>query len=290
MASHKIRNRKTNEIKEIKEDRLPLFLYGNIFGRIFARILAMKFISKISGWFMNRSISRIMIKNFIKNNHINMDDYPETKYQNFNEFFIREIDHSKRPIDKNKKIFISPADSKLTVYKINKASKFKIKDSYYKIEDLIKDDIYKEYLNGYCLIFRLCVDDYHRYCYIDDGEHDKPVHIKGQFHAVRPIVLDYYNIYKRNARTWTLLKTKNFNNIIHVEVGALNVGKIHNHHQKYKFKKGEEKGYFLFGASTVVLLVKENQITIDNDILEASKKDIETIVKYGEKIGIKKQD
>jgi len=287
MASYKLRNRKTNEIKEIKEDKATLFLYRNIFGRLIARFLSLRFISKLGGAYMNSKLSTKRIPKFIKGNNINMDEYPEAKYNNFNEFFIRKIDLKKRPIDKNKDSFISPADSKLTVYDINEQSEFKIKDSYYKVKDLINNDIYKEYLGGQCLIFRLCVDDYHRYCYIDDGEHDAPVSIKGEFHTVRPIVLERYNIYKRNHRVWTKLNTKNFGEIIHIEVGALMVGKIHNHHPEHKFKKGEEKGYFLFGGSTVVLLVKQNKITIDKDIMDASKEDIETTVKFGETIGTK---
>ena len=63
------------------------------------------------------------------------------------------------------------------------------------------------------------------------------------------------------------------------------VGKIKNLHQEYKFYKGEEKGYFEYGGSTIVLIVKKDIIKIDHDILENSSKDIETIVSYGEKIG-----
>lgn len=41
-----------------------------------------------------------------------------------------------------------------------------------------------------------------------------------------------------------------------MEVGALMVGKIVNH-DITKFKKGDEKGYFLFGGSTVVIIVEK---------------------------------
>jgi len=288
MASYKVRDRKNNLVKEIKENKTALFLYGNIFGRLIARILAIRLVSKLGGLYMNSSLSKKMIPNFIEKNHINMDDYLSTEFKNFNDFFIRKIKPQKRPIDKTKTSFISPADSKLIVYKINEDIKFKIKNTYYKVSDLINDDIYKDYLGGYALIFRLCVDDYHRYCYIDDGMHTTPTIIKGELHTVRPVVLEHYNIYKSNSRVWTKLNTKHFNEIIHIEVGALMVGKIHNHYDDYEFKKGEEKGYFLFGGSTVVLLVKKDEIIIDKDIMDASKDNIETIVKYGEIIGIKK--
>ena len=70
-----------------------------------------------------------------------------------------------------------------------------------------------------------------------------------------------------------------------MEVGALLVGKIVNLHQRAEVKRGQEKGFFQFGGSTVVLLTKENTVLVDEDILENSKDGIETIVKYGEKIG-----
>ena len=63
------------------------------------------------------------------------------------------------------------------------------------------------------------------------------------------------------------------------------VGRIKNNHEEYEYKKGEEKGYFEFGGSTIVLLFKKGIITLDKDIIENSKENIETIVKYGEKIG-----
>ena len=49
----------------------------------------------------------------------------------------------------------------------------------------------------------------------------------------------------------------------------------------------EEKGYFEFGGSTVVLFFKERTVEIDQDILDNSMQDIETKVKLGETIGHK---
>ena len=56
----------------------------------------------------------------------------------------------------------------------------------------------------------------------------------------------------------------------------------YNHHKK-TFKRGEEKGYFLPGASTVIVVA--NNINVDKDILLYSKKGIETAVSVGEKVG-----
>ena len=69
-----------------------------------------------------------------------------------------------------------------------------------------------------------------------------------------------------------------------MEVGALGVGKICNL-DKEEFVKGDEKGYFRFGGSTVVLIFKKDKIVLDEDILEATKNGAEVRVKLFEKIG-----
>ena len=49
--------------------------------------------------------------------------------------------------------------------------------------------------------------------------------------------------------------------------------------------EGEEKGKFEFGGSTIVMLFGKDTICPDEDILRNSAEGIETVVKYGEKIG-----
>ena len=215
-----------------------------------------------------------------------MNDFIKEEYENFNDFFIRKIKENKRPFLSNKNNFISPADSKLTVYKITDDLKLTIKGSTYKLNDLINnEEDLKEYKNGHCLVFRLSVDDYHHYCYPDSGKLLKKSFIKGKLHTVRSISSEY-EIYKANQREYSILKTDNFDELIYIEVGALMVGKIINSDKK-EFNKGEEKGYFKLGGSTIVILVKDNVMKIDDDILEQSKDDIEVLVKYREKIATK---
>ena len=72
-----------------------------------------------------------------------------------------------------------------------------------------------------------------------------------------------------------------------IEVGALMVGKIVNHEDgKAAVLRGEEKGYFAFGGSTVILCLKKDQVMIDEDILVNSREGYETRVMQGERIGI----
>lgn len=288
MVNEMIKKRERVSIDEIGSGPI-VFLYRNKLGRLLLKVISLPTISKIAGWFMDRKISALAIKKFIKKNNIDVSIYEDKKYTSYNDFFTRKIKKDCRKIDMNPKSLISPCDSKLSAYEINEESIFKIKDSYYKVKDLLKDEkLAKKYQGGYCLIFRLCVDDYHRYCYIDNGKKNKNKFINGVLYTVRPIVLENYNIYKENSREYTTLKTENFGDVIHVEVGATIVGRIKNHHEEYQFQKGEEKGMFEFGGSTIVLLIEKNKVEIDKEIVDNTNKGYETVVKYGEKIGHKR--
>lgn len=283
-----IYNREKNVYYNDEKNKSLNFLYNNFFGRIILKIAILKPITCFGGFYMNSFFSKYKINSFIRKNNIDMSDYPKIKYKSFNDFFIRKIKKDKRLVTKNKDILISPADSKLTIYKINNETILNIKNSQYSIKEIIKDDnLSNYYQNGYALVFRLAPSDYHHYCFIDDGSVLNNKKIKGVFHTVNPIVYDKYKVFAQNSREVTLLDTKNFDRVTYVEVGALMVGKINNIENISSFKKGDEKGYFCFGGSTIVLLFKENIVELDKDIISNSKKGIETQIKFGERIGKK---
>ena len=271
----------TNE----KQNILLKKLYGTVCGRVILKALTAPAVSKVAGAFMDSRLSVPLIKRFIKSSGIDTSQYVMKKFRSYNEFFTRRVKRGMRPIDRMPSHFISPCDSKLTVYKIGKSSVFRIKGSRYRVSDLIQNDfLAKRYEGGYCMIFRLEVDDYHRYCYIDSGTKTENTFINGELHTVNPIALEHYNIYKRNCREYTVLHTENFGDVVQVEVGAMMVGRIVNRHGAAEVVRGEEKGKFEFGGSTIVLLVQEDMIRIDDDILRNSAESIETVVKYGEKV------
>ncbi len=284
----KVYNRKTKEIYEdnLYKQGIAKFLYNNSFGRIVLKIVILPFFSKILGKYCDSKRSTSQIAKFIKDNNIDMDLYEKEEYSSFNDFFTRKKIIPNEILDNfnNKNYFISPADSKLLCYRLDDELKVNIKDSLYSLEELLmtQNEELQKFKNGNVLVFRLSVDDYHRYCHIDDGSLKVNYHIKGKLHTVSSISRNY-KIYKENSRVVNFLNTNNFGDIIYVEVGALLVGKIVNNNKKI-FKKGEEKGYFKYGGSTIVVITKDN-IKIDEDILENSKNDVETKIEFGEKIG-----
>lgn len=267
---------KTGSLIEQETNKGLKILYNTIIGRLLLKVAISKKVSNLYAKYMTSSLSKRKINKFIKKNNIDMSEYIEEDYSCFNDFFIRQIKPNKRVISDD---LIAICDSKLSAYKVEKDSTFKIKDSIYTIEELIGEE--KEY--KYALIFRLCVDDYHHYVFPDDGKVLNSKRIEGTLHTVQPISFKKYKVFHENTREITYLDCKNLGEVAYIEVGALLVGKIVNE-KKEKFTKGEEKGHFEFGGSTVIMLVNKD-INIDKKILENTKNNIETIVKLGTKIG-----
>ncbi len=288
----KCKDRNGNDIKiNNSQDFILRNLYETKTGRNLLKILTKECISNIGGLALKTKLSTLAINKFIKNNNIDMSEYEKSEYKSYNEFFIRKIKDDARPIDGNPEHFIAPADSKLLVYKIDEDSKFKIKNTDYSFLGLTRSKrLCDKFKDGYIMIFRLSVDDYHRYCYVDSGLKSKNYTIKGVYHTVNPIANDAMPIYQENQREYSILKSDHFGEILMMEVGAMMVGKIVNYHGVKNVKRGMEKGRFEFGGSTVILACQSEKILIDEDILKNSDEGIETKVKLGEKIAFSSQN
>lgn len=285
-----IKDRQGNIILSDKgQDNMLERLYRTVGGSIALKGLTAPLVSKAAGRFCDSILSAKLIPSFIEKAGIDLTEYESGYYRSFNDFFTRKIKTDARPVNMNPNVLISPCDSKLTVYKIGENSRFMIKGTEYGVSSFLRcAKLAEKYKDGWFMIFRLGVSDYHRYIYIDDGCKSKNIHIQGIYHTVNPIALEKADIYKENTREFTVLHTKNFGKVIHAEVGAMLVGRIKNHHEKYKFSRGEEKGMFEYGGSTVVLIFPPDTVIPDSDILNNTNDGFETDVKIGERIGIKK--
>lgn len=282
---------RTGEIvgSDDSQDKFLKRLYTTHFGVLMVKLLVNPVVSNVGGFFLNTKISSLFIKSFIESNNIDMSQYEDEDYSSYNDFFTRKIKSDARPVEIKDDVLISPCDSKLTVYDIDDNCILPIKGTGYTLKSLLRDEkLAKKYKGGKALVFRLTVDDYHRYIYIDEGMKSRNRSIKGVYHTVNPVANYTFPIYKENHREYTLLATKNFGKVIQMEVGALMVGKIKNHHEICTFNRGQEKGYFEFGGSTIVLLFESGKITLDNDIIKNSNEGIETKVFCGSRIGKKR--
>ena len=273
-------------VHEDGQDRLLAALYGHAAGRLLLKPLTAPCVSRLAGRLLSTKASCALIDAFIRRNRIDMTQFEDADYASYNDFFSRKIRPEARPVDMDPQHLISPCDSKLTVLPVTKDGRFTLKHTAYTVSSLLNNDaLAGAYEGGYVLIFRLTVDDYHRYCYAADGEKTENTFIPGALHTVNPIANDYFPIYKENAREYTTLSTREFGDIVIMEVGALLVGRIVNHHGRASVRRGQEKGYFQFGGSTVVMLLKKDAAVIDSDILQNSAEGIETVVRFGERIG-----
>lgn len=269
------------------QDKLLRFMYEHFAGRVALKFMTIPAISKMAGLFLDSKISCMFIKPFIRSNNIDLKEYQRCHYKSYNDFFKRKIKRSARKIDMKESHLISPSDGNVTVYPLRRSTHFMVKNTMYTLRTILKNKkLAAKYYNGYCVIIRLCVDNYHRYCYIDNGYKSDNVFISGKLHTVNPIANDYYPIYKENSREYSVLYTDNFGEIIQMEVGALMVGRINNFHRAGYIQKGQEKGCFEFGGSTIMLFIPQNSnVEIRKDLIENSILGIETKVHMGECIG-----
>ena len=292
----KIYNRTTQkyETENVAGGKYIKWSYESPLGKSFVElIIKKKIFSKLYGAFCNSKLSKIKISKFINEFNIDMNEsiVKANDFNSFNDFFARKLLNTSRPIDINKNALISPGDGRLTAYtNIDMDSLVQVKNITYSLSELIQNDkIACKYQGGTCLILRLCPTDYHRFHFIDNGISYKTNYIPGDYYSVNPTALERIpKLYCQNKREWSIFNSKNFGNILHVEVGATCVGSIiQTYAENSPINKGDEKGYFKFGGSTTILFFEPNTVGIDEDILIQSELGFETKVNMGEKIGYK---
>ena len=253
-------------------------------------IMTNPILTALVGAYMDTSLSSRRIERFIRANKLDMSDYVTDNFRCFNDFFTRQVKEGRRPVDMSADTLISPCDGYLSAYRISPDAEFSIKHSWYNVSDLVGGaDIAEEYTNGVCLVLRLGVENYHRYCYIDDGFKSRNRHIKGRYHPVQPIVVRKRPVFRQNTREYCVLYTENFGPVVQIEVGACLVGKIENYREAGVIHRGEEKGLFRFGGSTIVLLFKEGVLELPQEVFDDTRRGRERPVRFGSAICKKAQ-
>ena len=283
----KIYRRDTGSYEEEKEfqEGILRVLYETVPGRAILKLAIHPAASRIYALYQHAPLSRKKIRGFAEQNDIDLGGWNVDSFGSFNDFFTRRrVNHSYAAADE----LIAVADSRLTAYPVSEDLRLSIKHSEYTLREIVGEDMpLAPFSGGTCLVFRLAVQDYHRYVFPDDGEAVKTVSIPGVLHTVRAIS-EHERVYARNHRVCTLLETVHFGPMLQVEVGAVMVGKIRNHPIR-QFSRLQEKGYFEFGGSTILLLVP-GSIAVDEDILRRTREGIETKVTLGETIGRRKRE
>ncbi len=284
---HYVADREGNIAEENSlQDRALGWLYGSLAGRLLLRPLTSPAFSRLGGKILDSGVSRVFIPWFVRNHGIDLSECERERYASYNDFFTRRLKFGARRAERDPRAFISPCDSRLSVFKISEGRAFSVKHARYTVASVLRNKkLAKAFAGGYAWVFRLCVEDYHRYVYVDDGIVSGEIRIPGVFHTVNPAAGEAFPIYKENTREYCLLHSEHFGTVLQMEVGAMLVGKIENRPGGRKVRRGEEKGKFAFGGSTVILMTQAGAVCPDADLLENSRRGIETKVRLGEKVG-----
>jgi len=212
---------------------------------------------------------------------------PLESYPSMNAFFSRELRPGARPFDPRPEVLCSPADARVLVFPKLRGQRLPVKGGSYPLRNLLADDaLAARFRGGAVCVLRLAPPDYHRFHFPDSGVAGSTRWIRGGLESVNPHATDRIpDLHCRNERAVTLLESAGFGTIALVEVGALLVGKIVQTYRPGRARRGDEKGYFRFGASTVILVLEPGRVTFDADLLAGSERGFETKLRAGEGIG-----
>ena len=275
-------------------DTLTLrFLYRTVPGRMVLKLLVHPRVSVAAGHFLSSGVSKLLVPWYVKKNHIDMRNVviPPGGFSSFNDFFTRKIDTGGGFKAKEGHV-ISPCDGFLTPLKITEGRVFDIKNAEYTLEELLKSRrLSEKFKDGMAFVFRLTPANYHRYCYGVSGKALASRRIEGVLHCVRPVALQTFPVFVQNSREYQVIRTRDFGAVVQMEIGALMVGKINNYQvssEKNMVRSGEEKGYFEFGGSTILLLFPKDVVLVKEEMYRRLDGNGEILVHIGETVAVKK--
>jgi len=289
------REKRAYEQEKVYGDALIRWTYENPVGRLVTdHVLVKPWLSQLYGRYQDTQRSARKVPQFVRDFEIPMEEYEGSpqSFKSFNEFFIRKFKPGVRkfcPVEEG-----MPAFAEARYYgfeSIREDQVFPVKGGYLSAESLLgSKDKASPFSGGPLLLARLCPVDYHRYHYPDDGRTLDSYSIPGELHSVNPVALAQRGeIFIKNERRVSILETKHFGKLAYIEVGALCVGKIvQSFDESVPFSKGDEKGYFLFGGSTVIVLGEKGAWSPEAEILHQTSMRRETRVKLGTRIAVKK--
>ncbi len=272
----------------IPGERWLLWLYDNPAGEMtLDAVVKRKFVSEWYGRQMDKPSSVKKIRPFVREYRIDLSICRDTVFTSFNDFFTRRLKPSARPVDQDPLALVSPADGKLLAYSDVSAQDFIVKGYRFDLRSFLQDtSLAGEFAGGSMIVVRLAPVDYHRFHFPVDGTILYEKNVEGTYYSVNPIALrKRVRLLCENKRSYTVMDADHFGKMIMAEVGATMVGSIIQTDRGPRVTRGEEKGYFKFGGSTVILIFRKGAVRIDDDLLLNTSNHLETEVKMGEHIG-----
>ncbi len=241
--------------------------------------------SRLAGWYADSRWSRRQIAPVIRNLGIDTGelDAPVESYATFNAFFTRRLKPGARPFALEPAEVASPADGRVLVYpQLQQTTLLPIKGKSFTVDALLGMPA-AGYAGGSLAVVRLCPADYHRFHFPCDARVIAQHRIPGRYHSVNTLVVAMgVDVFSENERQVTLLENEQLGEFALVEVGAFGVGSIVQTFTGAEVRKGEEKGYFQYGGSTIVLLFRRERVEFCPDLVAHSAEGIETFLRAGE--------
>lgn len=244
--------------------------------------------SRLAGWFADTRWSRRRILPVIRDLAIDATEFadPVESYPTFNAFFTRRLKPGARPFSPDDSDIASPADGRVLVYpRLQNSTLVPVKGNSFTVDDLLGYPA-AEFHDGSLAVIRLCPADYHRFHFPCKGRLIEQRRIQGRYHSVNPLVLALgIDVFSQNERHVALLENARLARYAYVEVGAFGVGSIVQTYTGPVVQKGDEKGYFQYGGSTVLLVFQPGKILFEKDLLTHSAEGYETFLRAGQRLG-----
>ncbi len=264
------------------------WLYHNPIGEFgLYAIVKRRWLSSVVGSYMDSKWSAARIHDFVKDNGIDIEESQTQDFDTFNAFFTRKLKPTARPIDSGTNVLVSPADGKVLVYPSVAQADFIIKGHHFDVHSFLQDSsLSQAFADGSMAVIRLAPTDYHRFHAPIDAYVEAYKVINGACYSVSPIALRAKpDLFCLNERSYHLMRNDSIGRFVMSEVGATFVGSIMQTFEGDYLQKGQEKGFFKFGGSTIVLLFSKGSIEFDTDLVTNSQAGMETAVRMGESIG-----
>jgi len=277
------------ETEQVYGDAWVRLLYGTRAGRWTAHhLLAGKLLSRLVGSLQSTTASARRIPSFVERFDIPTEEFETKDWRSFNDFFARRFSPGAREFCSRPDRMPAFSEARYVAFeRVGPELEFPVKGQHLTSQVILAGTVDAAmFEDGPLLIARLAPVDYHRFHFPDDGEIIEEHRISGRLHSVNPFALrTRSDILATNERHASILSTLNFGRLAMVEIGAMNVGRIvQTHPAKQPFRRGDEKGYFMFGASTILLFGETGRWLPSADLLEQTALGRETLVRLGDEV------
>ena len=277
------------ETEQIYGERWLRLAYEHPAGPAFLHTLLKRRL--FSAWFgrrMKRSSSRRLIGPFIEEFGLDPAEFaaPPDSFASFNEFFARRLRPAARPLAATPAVF--PCDGRhLGFPDLSAVEAVFAKGQRFDLPALLGSRALAErFAAGSLVLSRLCPVDYHRFHFPADGVPGAPRLLNGPLFSVSPLALRRNLSYLwQNKRVLTEFQTPDFGTVLLLEISATNVGSIRQTFTPHEpVRKGEEKGYFEFGGSSLITLFEPGRLTLREDLLAHSAEQVEFFAPFGARL------